>query len=123
MKVEVIDLTPPDADLDSGVRPLLRRLIVRAATSEGLRARVFRGTAWSLLGTVVLQGCAMLASVGAARILGQAAFGGFGMIRSTVMTFGILAGTGLGIAATKLVAEHRTSDPVRGGGTIFFRRR
>ncbi len=50
-----------------------------------------------------------------ARFLGKAGFGELGMVQSTVGTFGIFAGLGLGLTATKYVAELREQDPVRVG--------
>jgi O-antigen/teichoic acid export membrane protein len=61
------------------------------------------------------QGLAVVASIVAARLLGKVAFGEFGMVTGTVGAFGILAGLGLGLTATKYVAEHRATDPVRAG--------
>jgi O-antigen/teichoic acid export membrane protein len=80
-----------------------------------LAARFARGAAWSLIGTGVAQGLTTLASIIAARVLGAARFGEYGMIQTTVGTFGILAGLGLGLTATKFVAEWRLSAPGRAG--------
>jgi O-antigen/teichoic acid export membrane protein len=61
------------------------------------------------------QGLAVIASIVTARLLGKVGFGEFGMVTGTVGAFGILAGLGLGVTATKYIAEHRTDDPVRAG--------
>jgi O-antigen/teichoic acid export membrane protein len=61
------------------------------------------------------QGLAVVASIVTARLLGKVTFGEFGMVTSTVGAFGIVAGLGLGLTATKYIAEHRTTDPVRAG--------
>jgi O-antigen/teichoic acid export membrane protein len=63
----------------------------------------------------VLQLGGIAAAVATARILGQTGFGELGMVRSTVLMFGVFAGTGLGMAATKYVAEFRENDPTRAG--------
>jgi O-antigen/teichoic acid export membrane protein len=73
---------------------------------------------WTIVGTAVMQACAMAASILAARVLGRATFGEFGILRSTITTFGVLAGSSVGITATKLVAEFRTVDRVRAGRII-----
>jgi O-antigen/teichoic acid export membrane protein len=57
----------------------------------------------------------LLASILVARLLGQTVFGEFGMIRSTVSMFVVFAGFGLGMTATKHIAEHYRSDPGRAG--------
>ncbi|MHC4330621.1 MAG: oligosaccharide flippase family protein, partial [Planctomycetota bacterium] len=67
---------------------------------------------------VVSQGMRFLAFVIVARILGKTGFGELGMIQHTVSMFGIFAGLGLGITATKHVAEFRSADPARAGRII-----
>jgi len=53
-----------------------------------------------------------------ARMLGRTAYGEFGMVRSTIDMFVAFAGFGLGLTATKHVAEFRRSDPQRAGRII-----
>ncbi len=86
--------------------------------AASLRGRLARGTFWTLASTAFVQASGLLASIATARILGTAGFGELGMVRSTVLLFGVLAGTGLGMAATKHVAEHRDGDPQRAGRFI-----
>ena len=86
--------------------------------ADSLRGRFARGAVWSLLGGIVSQGSTLAASVVTARLLGREQFGEFGMIQSTVGMFGILAGMGLGLTATKYVAELRAKDPARAGRII-----
>jgi O-antigen/teichoic acid export membrane protein len=50
--------------------------------------------------------------------LGRETFGQFGMIQSTVVAFGVFAGMGLGLTATKYVAELRLANPERTGRII-----
>lgn len=83
--------------------------------SDSLGGRFARGTFWSLVGTVIAQGLSMVASIVVARLLGKTGFGELGMINSTVGTFGVFAGVGLGLTATKYIAEYRTKDPDRAG--------
>lgn len=80
-----------------------------------LGARFARGTFWAFLGTTIAQGLGMVASIVTARLLGTTGFGEYGMINSTVGTFGVFAGLGLGLTATKYIAEYRQTDPVRAG--------
>ena len=82
---------------------------------DSLRGRFARGAVWSLIGALVSQGSTLAASVITARLIGREEFGEFGMIQSTVGMFGILAGMGLGLTATKYIAELRVKDPVRAG--------
>jgi len=80
-----------------------------------LRARFTLGIVWSLAGAVVSRGFLLAASVACARFLGKEGFGALGMIQSTVGMFGIFAGLGLGLTATKYVAEFRRQDPAKAG--------
>jgi len=57
----------------------------------------------------------LLASILIARILGREIYGEYGMIRSTAQMFLVFAGFGLGMTATKHVAQFRTVDPQRAG--------
>jgi len=82
---------------------------------DSLRGRFARGAVWSLIGALVSQGSTLAASVITARLIGREEFGEFGMIQSTVGMFGILAGMGLGLTATKYIAELRMQDPARAG--------
>lgn len=66
-------------------------------------------------GTQIIQ---LASSVLIARFLGNEGFGEFSLVRSTILLFGVLAGTGLGIAATKHIAQFRESDPVVTGRLI-----
>ena len=83
-----------------------------------LRARFAKGAMWSLTGVAISQALALAASVLVVRILGKSLYGEFGMIRSTVVMFGVFAGLGLGLLATKHVAEFRRADPDRTGRII-----
>lgn len=60
----------------------------------------------------------LVASIVVARILGKTGFGELGIIQATVGMFGVFAGFGLGLTATKYVAEFRQSDPERAGRII-----
>jgi O-antigen/teichoic acid export membrane protein len=83
--------------------------------ANSLRARFTTAAFWSIAGAVISRGCVLLASIACARLLGETGFGELGMIQSTVGVFGIFAGLGLGLTATKFVSEFRDSDPERAG--------
>src|SRR5580698_9969778 len=72
-----------------------------------LSVRLARGVFWSLVGAVLARGLGVASSIIVARVLGITAFGEFTIIQSTVGLFGTFAGLGLGITATKYVAELR----------------
>lgn len=80
-----------------------------------LALRFIGGAAWSLIGNVVSRGLSLLTSVVIARFIGKVGFGEFGIVQSTVLMLGTFAGLGIGITATKYIAEYRNSDPTRAG--------
>lgn len=80
--------------------------------------RLARGMFWTMAGSVISRGLTFIAGVVVARLLGKTGYGEFGMINSTVGMFGIFAGFGLGITATKHVAELRQKDPARAGSIL-----
>jgi O-antigen/teichoic acid export membrane protein len=94
--------------------PFLRRYLERIQASH-LGYRLAKGIFWSMAGAVISRGLMLLASILVARILGREVYGEFGMIRSTVSMFVVFAGFGLGMTATKHVAEFRDRDPARAG--------
>jgi len=94
------------------------KVTARQWGTDSLRGRFARGAVWSLVGTLVSQGANLVAFVITARLLGRAQFGAYGMIQSTVSMFGVFAGVGLGLTATKYVAELRATNPNRAGRII-----
>ena len=80
--------------------------------------RLAKGVFWSMAGSVISRGLMLCATVLVARMLGKTGYGELGMIQSTVGMFGVFAGFGLGLTATKHVAEFRQSDPERAGRII-----
>lgn len=83
--------------------------------SSPLGSRIVSGAFWSILGAVISRGLMLIASIMVARMLGREIYGEYGMIRTTVNMFLIFAGFGLGLTATKHVAECRVSNPARAG--------
>lgn len=76
------------------------------------------GAIWSLAGSVITRGVSLAYSIVAARILGLEEFGALGVIITTVGMTQMLAGMGLGITATKHIAEFRRVNPLRAGRII-----
>jgi len=97
------------------LRPFWHRL-----RSSHLGSRLARGTFWTVLGAVISRMLGLFSSILIARILGKIPFGELGIIQSTVGLFGAFAGLGIGITATKYVAEWRELEPVRCGRVIGF---
>jgi O-antigen/teichoic acid export membrane protein len=83
-----------------------------------LAQRLLSAAAWTTIGSIASRVLILGATIVTARILGQETFGGFGVVQSTTMMFSVVAGFGMGITATKFVAELRTSDPRRAGQIV-----
>ncbi len=115
-------LTVPKESAESpslaSLRKTVHARIEVALPADSLRGRFIRGAFWSVLAAVLSQGMAFVSYAIAARVLSKTQFGELGMILSTVSMFGVLAGVGLGITATKHVAQYRRSEPVRAGEII-----
>jgi len=96
---------------------VLKPTLARVEASE-IGYRLAKGTFWSMAGAVISRGLMLAASVLVVRMLGKTGYGELGMIQSTVGMFGVFAGFGLGLTATKHVAKFRRSDPDRAGRII-----
>lgn len=96
---------------------VLKPTLARIEASE-IGYRLAKGTFWSMAGAVISRGLGIVASIVVARTLGKVGFGELGIISSTVAMFQLFAGFGLGLTATKYVAEHRRSDPLKAGRII-----
>ncbi|MDI6802126.1 MAG: oligosaccharide flippase family protein [Thermodesulfovibrionales bacterium] len=96
----------------------IRELQQNHLPEGSLRARFALGTFWSVAGAVISRGLSLLASIVVARVLGKVGFGELGIIQSTVGMFGLFAGLGLGMTATKHVAEFRQKDAAKAGRII-----
>ena len=101
----------------SFLRPAFNRI-----EESPLGYRLAKGVFWSMAGAVISRGLMLVATILVARMLGKSVYGELGMIRSTVGMFGVFAGFGLGLTATKHVAEFRKSDPDRAGRIIGISR-
>src|SRR5437899_4196306 len=80
--------------------------------------RLARGMFWSVAGAVSSRCIGLLASIIVARILGKSVFGELGVVQSTTNMYMTFAQFGLGMTATKYVAELRKRDPERAGRII-----
>lgn len=88
--------------------------VLRAGTTDSVRARFMRGAVWSVVGSVVNQGAAFLASLLAARMLGNQGYGELTMVQSSVTTWATVAILGMNLTATRFLAEY-AGDPPRAG--------
>lgn len=80
-----------------------------ASTSKRVVSSLF----WNILGLIFNKGFAALSSILIARFLGTTLYGEYGMINSTINMFATFAGLGLGITATKFIAEFKTTNKAK----------
>ena len=85
---------------------------------RGALAPLLGGGFWLIAGGIASRACTLLAQVTIARQLGKAAFGSWALVVNTVAFFSLCAASGLGIAATKHIAELREKDPARAGRIV-----
>jgi O-antigen/teichoic acid export membrane protein len=88
----------------------LRKPIDRIRSSSA-GGRLAHGVIWSVVGAFGSRGLTLISYVIVARLLGTAGFGEFSAVQTTVGTILVIAGLGLGMTATKYVAELRYTDP------------
>ena len=100
--------------------PDFMRRILGLLPARSLRRRVAVGVAWLSTANAIQSVAGLLVGVGLARTLGVSGFGEWGVLNSTIVTVGVFAGLGLGVTATKYVAELRDSDPARLGKILVL---
>jgi len=88
--------------------------------SQAIRVRIARGAFWLLVGAFAARIASVATSIVVARSLGVVQFGAFGIVQNTSALFATFAGMGLGLTATKYVAEYRETQPEKAGEIIFF---
>ncbi len=92
-------------------------LIDRIRRSE-LAMRIAAGGFWIMTGAVVGKTIGLVTSVILARFLGKEKLGEYGMVYSTIGMFQTFAGFGLGVTATRYVAQFRKEQPERAAGVM-----
>lgn len=92
----------------------MRATVVRYWAIPLLR-RLFVGAAWSVVGSALARLLALASTIIIARLLGVENFGQLIILQSTLGMFGVFAGLGLGVVATKFAAELKVRDPIRLG--------
>ncbi|WP_372745760.1 oligosaccharide flippase family protein [Lutibacter sp.] len=83
---------------------------------------LFSNSIWAIAGSFISKGINFASIAFIAKILGPEMFGEYNVIQLTVGLFGTVSGLGLGLAATKLIAEWRERDIEKVGriiGTLY----
>jgi O-antigen/teichoic acid export membrane protein len=97
---------------------LLPRPVQQWMNNNPMGRRLAHGAFWTLLGTIASRVLAIPVSVVLARWMGPSHYGELGVINNSVDLFIVFAGFGLGLTATKHVAELRATDPERAGRVL-----
>lgn len=92
------------------VLPARIRIYILKLSESEINRKIAKGASWSIFGTIISKGLLLLSSVVIARLLGAEVYGEAGIIRSTVNMFTAFAGMGLGLTATKYIAEYKKTD-------------
>lgn len=71
---------------------------------------ILKNGLWSFFGTVISKGALFFCWLVVARILGAYDYGQFGIVRSTITLFVAFAGFGLGLTASKHIAQYSDSN-------------
>ncbi|HKI18677.1 MAG TPA: oligosaccharide flippase family protein [Isosphaeraceae bacterium] len=85
-----------------------------------IKSRFLSGAFWSLSGAVVSRGMTLVGFICSSRLLGADGLGELGIVQSTTSMFAVAAGMGLGLTATKYIAENRDRAPELAGRYIRF---
>jgi O-antigen/teichoic acid export membrane protein len=101
------------------MKALIKSVSTKVRTSP-LAHRLAVGAAWSMGGALAERVLTLAGSVAIVRLLKQESFGEFAILQSTLSMVGVFAGLGLGITATKYVAELKERDPQRLGCILAF---
>ena len=77
------------------------------------RVSLYQDSFWSILGTVLGKGFALIAGIFVARLLGSDSFGEYSLIKNTIISVAAFSSFGLGITATKCIAEYYGKDHLK----------
>jgi O-antigen/teichoic acid export membrane protein len=97
---------------------VLPRPITDRVNAFPLGRRLARGAFWALVGATAARVLRIPVSIILARFMGPTNYGELGMASGSIDLFGVLASLGLGMTATKYIAELRVKDPARAGRII-----
>ena len=98
---------------------LFSRFQYRLSHSD-IGRRMVSGAVWSLTGTALAKFIVLCSSVLCAHILSKQEYGEFGLIRSTINMFVVFGAAGMGVTATKYIAEYRKTSSEKVASIYYF---
>lgn len=90
----------------------------KAGAADSTRRRYIHAVLWSVVAAVASRSITLCTTIACARFLGKAGFGQFGIVQNTANMVAVLAALGLGITATRYIADLRERDPERAGRIV-----
>ena len=78
---------------------------------ESITNKFTRAVSYTFLGSIIARLCGMLIGVIVARTLGSSLLGLYAIVQSTIGLFATFFGLGLGLTATKMIAQHYVNSP------------
>jgi O-antigen/teichoic acid export membrane protein len=96
----------------------ISRIFGRAYAAILKNSSLKNGVMWSMIGALIGRSLGLISSIVVARVLHQIEFGRLSMIQSTVATFVVVGTLGMGLTATKYVAQFKKSEPGKAGRVI-----
>lgn len=84
--------------------------VIRRISGSSLGRRLAGGLFWTTFAGILGRLFSLLGGIALARLLGKQSYGEFSMIQGTVGTFAALSGVGIGLTATKHIAEYRNNQ-------------
>lgn len=85
-----------------------------------LVTRIFSASVWGLTGSLLNRLLLFATGVFLARFLTVELYGEYSVIKSTLSTFVVFGSTGLGVTATKYIAEYKNHSAERAGSIIIL---
>jgi len=102
------------------ILPLKFQIRWNRIEASNIGSRIAKGAFYSLSGAIISRVLGLISSIIVARIIGKIGFGELGIIQSTIGMLGTMAGMGMGITATKYIAEYREIDKTKAGRIIHL---
>lgn len=78
--------------------------------SGSIASRIANGAFWSIFGTAAAKLFVLVAGILCANILGKEGYGQLGIVRSTINLFVVFGTAGMGVTATKFIAQYKNTD-------------
>ncbi len=98
---------------------LVRQFYPKLKASD-IGSRIAQGTFWQFAGTALAKLIVLVSGIVCAHILGKTEYGELNMVRSTINMFAVFGFAGMGVTATKFIAEYRVSDKQHIGSIVLL---